>query len=56
MRFDEFLEKLRETLAEYERDVGRKAKTVRELEDYVRRRKLRLSGRRQLTSLKGFNL
>lgn len=55
MRFDEFLEKLREVLTEYERDVGRKAETVRELEEYLAGRKFRTSGRRHLRSLKGFN-
>lgn len=56
MRFDEFLDKLREVLAEYERDVGKKPETVKELEEYVAGRKLRSSGRRYLRSLKGFNL
>lgn len=56
MRFDEFLLKLDEVLAEYERDVGRKAETVRELLDYVQKRKFRTKGRAHLTSLKGLGM
>ena len=55
MQFDEFLEKLLEILSEYEKDIGRKAETIRELEEYLASRKSRTSGRKHLRSLKGFN-
>lgn len=56
MKFDEFSDKLYEVLSEFERDTGRKADTVKELNDYIKRRKMRVKGRRHLTSLKGLGL
>lgn len=56
MKFDAFSDKLEEIAEEFRLENGRDIETVDELREYLRRRKVRVKGRRQLTSLKGFNL
>jgi len=56
LKFDEFLDKLRQIRAEFRAEHGRDLRTVDELEAYAARRKLRTKGRRHLKSLKGLDL
>jgi len=56
LKFDEFLDKLHELKQEFRIQNGKPLETIEELESYLRRRKMGLTGRRRLRSLKGFNI
>ena len=56
MRYDEFFERFLELKADFSRIHGREGKTVAEFEEYLKQRKIRSLGRRNLTSLKGLDL
>jgi len=53
MKFDEFVNKLEEIKEDYYKARGKKLETIKELEEYILRKKLRVAGRRHLKSLKG---
>lgn len=55
LKFNEFLDKLQEVKDEFRQDKGVEAITIKELESYLKNRRLRTKGRRHLTTLKGFN-
>ena len=56
LKYDQFRDTLKEYKADFLRVYGREMETVAELEEYLKQRKIRSLGRRNLTSLKGFNL
>jgi hypothetical protein len=53
MKFDEFMDKLKEIKEEYRRFQGEELKTIEELEKFLTLKKFRTSKRRHLKSLKG---
>lgn len=59
MSFDEFSQKLQAVKEDFRKSFGRDIATIRELEEYLVRRKLSQGGAkkaRNLKSLKGFDL
>jgi hypothetical protein len=56
MRYDEFFERLQELKKDFKQAFGREAETLIEFEEYLKQRKIRALGRRNLTSLKGLDL
>jgi hypothetical protein len=53
MKLDEFVDKLRELKEDYFKSQGKELETIEELEDFITKKKFRVSGRRHLKSLKG---
>ena len=56
MRYDEFFERLQELKKDFKRVHGREVRTMAEFEQYLKQRKIRSLGRRNLTSLKGLDV
>lgn len=56
LRYDQFFEQLQEYKEDFKRVYGREAKTMLEFEEYLKQKKVRATGRRNLTSLKGFDI
>ena len=55
LKYDQFREMLKAYKEDFLRVHGREIETVAELEEYLKQRKIRSLGRRNLTSLKGFS-
>lgn len=56
LRYDQFLDKLREFKADFKRTYGKDVETMAEFETYLKQKRIRSVGRRNLTSLKGFDI
>jgi len=56
VRYDEFFNRLQELKEDFERVHGRKVKTMAEFEQFLKQKKIRSLGRKNLTSLKGLDL
>ena len=53
MKFNEFIDKLRDIKEDYQKSQGKELKTIAELEEFIAFKKHRTSGKRHLKSLKG---
>ncbi|KKK83541.1 hypothetical protein LCGC14_2792340 [marine sediment metagenome] len=56
MRYDQFTERLQELKEDFKKFYGREIETMAEFDVYLKQRKIRSLGRRNLTSLKGLDL
>ena len=56
MRYDKFREILQTYKEDFLRVHGREMETLADLEEYLKQKKIRSIGRRNLTTLKGFGI
>lgn len=56
LRYDQFFDQLQRYKEDFKRTYGREIETMAEFETYLKQRKVRSVGRRNLTSLKGLDL